>query len=110
MRTFESQIGKLLSGVAVVSALVFAAPVLGQDVRQGLEVVEKWCQLCHVATEQEETKDTAPTFQEIVKRPGRTKNYFRSFLDEDHFPMTTFRLFDHEKDAVVDYLMHIADQ
>jgi hypothetical protein len=48
--------------------------------------------------------DMAPPFEDIVKRPGRTSAYLRKFLDEDHFPMTTFRLFPHEKDDVVIYL------
>ncbi len=38
-------------------------------------------------------------------REGRDEAYFLRFMQEDHFPMTTFRLFDHEKADVVAYLM-----
>jgi cytochrome c1 len=47
----------------------------------------------------------APPYEEIVLREGRDRAYFVKFLKEDHFPMTTFRLFDNEKADVVEYLM-----
>ena len=96
--------------LACLAAPVFPQPTLAQSISaadRGLAVVDEWCRLCHVRTEAEKSPDTAPLFQEIVRRPGRNKAYLRAFMDEDHFPMTTFRLFDSEKDDVVEYLMDL---
>jgi cytochrome c553 len=74
---------------------------------RGKAVVEKWCRMCHVQTAAEKSPDMAPPFQEIANREGRNFAYIRNFLDEDHFPMSTFRLFDHEKDEVAAYLVSL---
>lgn len=47
----------------------------------------------------------APRFEDVVRREGRDETYFTRFLKEDHFPMTTFRLFDNEKADIVAWLM-----
>jgi len=47
----------------------------------------------------------APSYEELVLREGRDRAFYRRFMREDHFPMTTFRLFEHEKDDVVAWLM-----
>jgi len=52
----------------------------------------------------------APAFEKIVRREGRDEAYFARFMQEDHFPMTTFRLFDHEKADVVAYLLALQRQ
>jgi hypothetical protein len=49
----------------------------------------------------------APPYEEIVRWPGRDNAYFVGFLQEDHFPMTIYRLFEHEKADVVAYLMEL---
>jgi len=49
----------------------------------------------------------APPFEEIVKRPGHDEAFFIRFLHEDHFPMTTYRLFEDEKRDVVAWLMSL---
>ena len=49
----------------------------------------------------------APRFEDIVRREGRDNAYFTRFLKEDHFPMTTYRLFDSEKMDVVAWLMDL---
>mgnify|MGYP001815394652 CR=1 FL=1 len=89
---------------------IFIEPIFAQStnaVERGLAVVDQWCRLCHVRLEAETSSDTAPPFKQIVQRPGRDRAYLRAFMDEDHFPMTTFRLFDSEKDDVVEYLMDL---
>lgn len=40
-------------------------------------------------------------------RPGRNDAYLTRFLAQDHFPMTTFRLFDHEKRDVIAYIVSL---
>lgn len=71
---------------------------------RGAEVVDQWCRMCHLRATDAADPDMAPPFEEIVKREGRDEAYFARFMQEDHFPMTTFRLFDHEKADVVAYL------
>lgn len=85
-----------------------AVPVIADDaVERGATAVEQWCRLCHLRVSDGGNPDMAPPFEDIVKRPGRDRAFFRRFLREDHFPMTTFRLFDDEKADVVVYLMHL---
>jgi mono/diheme cytochrome c family protein len=88
-----------LSGAIAAGAGRKASP------RRGLAIVDQWCRMCHSIEGEETDPDRAPTFATIVKRKGRTRAYFRHFLREDHFPMTTFRLFEQEKADVVAFLL-----
>lgn len=54
--------------------------------------------------------DMVPPFEEIVRREGRDEVYFSRFMEENDFPMTTFRLFNHEKADVVAYLLALQRQ
>jgi hypothetical protein len=45
--------------------------------------------------------------QLIVAIEGRDRAWFEQFLKDDHFPMSTFRLFDHEKADVVEWLLDL---
>lgn len=96
----------LLSGAPVLSG----APAWAQTDAQarGADAARQWCSLCHTLTGVETDSERAPTFQEIAARPGRDGAYLRRFLDEDHFPMPTYRLFDHEKDDVAAFIASLA--
>ena len=72
---------------------------------RGEAIVDEWCRMCHQRATDTPNPDMAPPYEEIVLRHGRDEAYFVRFMQEDHFPMTTFRLFDHEKADVVAYLM-----
>jgi len=74
------------------------------SVKRGAAAVEQWCRLCHLRTTDTPKPGMGPPFEQIVRRPGRNRAYFESFMKSDHFPMTTFRLFEHEKADVVNYL------
>ena len=74
-------------------------------VRRGLKVVDQWCSMCHSISRRETDPERAPTFAAIMQREGRDKAYLATFLEKDHFPMTTYRLFDHEKRDVVSFLL-----
>lgn len=88
--------------------LCFPADAQSADAAErGRAVVDEWCRLCHVRSAAQKSPDMAPPFDEVANRAGRNRAYLRAFLDEDHFPMTTFRLFDHEKDDVVEYLLSL---
>lgn len=75
------------------------------SVSRGVRIVDEWCRMCHQRTTDKPDPDMAPPYEQIVRRPGRDEAYFVHFLQEDHFPMTIYRLFDHEKADVVAYLM-----
>jgi len=76
---------------------------------RGQLVVNQWCRSCHLRPTDQADADMAPPFEAIVQRSGRDQNYFEKFLWEDHFPMTTYRLFDYEKRDVVAYLMALQE-
>ncbi|GAB4354787.1 MAG: hypothetical protein Kow0026_13610 [Oricola sp.] len=96
---------RLVLLVPIVSACA-ALPVRADDaVARGAAVVEQWCRQCHLRGGDPPDPVMAPSFEEIVTRMGRDRGYFRKFLHEDHFPMTTFRLFEHEKQDVLEWLV-----
>ena len=76
-------------------------------VKRGQAVVDDWCRDCHVREGEKLTADMAPPYSMIVSIEGRDRAWFEAFLEADHFPMTTFRLFDHEKADVVEWLLDL---
>jgi cytochrome c2 len=91
--------------VLALSAAFAAGAEKKPSPRRGLAIVDQWCKMCHSIEGKETDPDRAPTFASIVRRKGRTRAYFQRFLKQDHFPMTTFRLFEHEKADVVAFLL-----
>lgn len=105
-----------MPALAIALALAgCAAPERGMDpglaaeagarIARGEAVVARWCADCHAIAV--DTAD-APSFRTIAQRPGRDEAYLAVFLREDHFPMTTFRLFDHERDDVAAFIVSLA--
>jgi len=76
-------------------------------VERGQAVVNEWCRDCHVREGDKLTADMAPPYSMIVAAEDRDRAWFEAFLKADHFPMTTFRLFDHEKADVVEWLLDL---
>lgn len=84
------------------------APVFANEAAaRGEQVVEEWCRMCHLHVSDKPDADMAPAFEEIVTRDGHDEAYFNRFMHEDHFPMSTYRLFEDEKADVVAYLMEL---
>jgi len=106
-------IGRGAAKTTIGGTLVLTAAILpfgnasADAVSRGAAVVEQWCRLCHVHAGERQGPDMAPAFEEIVKRPGHDEAFFVRFLHEDHFPMTTYRLFEEEKRDVVAWLMSL---
>lgn len=96
----------------LLALMVFAALPARADnaVVRGEAVVEQWCRQCHLHADDPPDPVMAPPYEEIVMREGRDRAYFRKFLHEDHFPMTTFRLFEHEKQDVLEWLMALREE
>lgn len=92
--------------ILLIVLLCAASPASADDaVARGAAVVEQWCRDCHLRADDPPDPVMAPPYEEIVMREGRDRAYFWRFVHEDHFPMTTFRLFENEKQDVVDWLM-----
>lgn len=101
----------------VISALFLAVIVLvaaGTDAgagkasrARGAALVEQWCRDCHLRPGDKPDSDMAPPYEDIVTWPGRDRAYLKRILAEDHFPMSTYRLFDDEKADVLDWLMSL---
>ena len=98
--------------VLLTATLIASGAARADDtalVARGEAIVGQWCGMCHVADAADADEDTGPTFAQVARRPGRDARYLRRFLDEDHFPMPTYRLFPEEKDAVVAYITSLRD-
>jgi mono/diheme cytochrome c family protein len=89
---------------AVLLAACKSANPDAAAVERGEAIVQQWCSLCHAMRGTDRLPDQAPSFEQVAKRPGRNTAYLRQFLDQDHFPMPTYRLFDTEKDDVVSFI------
>ena len=89
----------------IVGSIPAGAHAAGGDPVNGRLVVEKWCALCHSISGVNTDPDRAPTFEQFANRDGRDAAYLTRIVHEDHFPMTTFRLFEAEKRDVVAFLM-----
>jgi len=105
-RSLRTKAAVVTSALLAV-ALFPAGEASADSASRGAAVVEQWCRLCHVHAGEKQGPDMAPPFEEIVKRPGHDEAFFIRFLHEDHFPMTTYRLFEDEKRDVVAWLMSL---
>jgi mono/diheme cytochrome c family protein len=100
LATFAVFLGAMLVGIE--HAVADSAAV-----ERGKAVVEQWCRTCHLRAANPLNPDGAPPFEAITMRPGRNDAYLTRFMAQDHFPMTTFRLFDHEKRDVIAYIVSL---
>ena len=74
---------------------------------RGAAIVEQWCRDCHQRPGEKAKPEMAPPHDELVNQPGRDRAFYERFMTEDHFPMTIYRLFDKEKQDVVEYLLSL---
>lgn len=107
-RSPQIQSRLLLIGAALLLLSGSFAQV--SDAERGRAIAEQWCSVCHAETVAETGQDMEASFEALVVRPGRDGPRLRALMDEDHFPMTTFRLFADEKDDVVAYLVGLRRQ
>lgn len=98
--------------LAAAIVLCLATPALADEaaVKRGEQVVEDWCRDCHLRAGEPPTQNMAPSYEDILKRDGRDRAYLKKYLKEDHFPMTTFRLYDKEKADVLEWLESLRGQ
>lgn len=90
-----------------------AAPTPAQveSAAKGLTIAEKWCGDCHrVKAEQKRVRRAemrAPDFAAVMARPEVDAGYLARFMEVQHLPMTTFRLYSDEKADVVAYMLSL---
>lgn len=79
---------------------------------RGETVAQEWCATCHArddtarAAQPVEAGD-GPSFAEIARREGRDEQFLWDFLEEDHFPMPTYRLFPRERADIAAYIVSL---
>jgi mono/diheme cytochrome c family protein len=95
--------------LAALATPLASAPALADRaaVKRGQAVVDEWCRDCHVREGEKLTADMAPALLGDRQHRRPRPRLVRGFLEADHFPMTTFRLFDHEKADVVEWLLDL---
>lgn len=102
--------GRLTMASMIVTLCASGVAHADDAATRGAGIVDEWCRMCHQRVTDKPDRDMAPPFEHVVRRVGRDEAYFVRFMQEDHFPMTTFRLFNHEKADVVAYLMALQRQ
>lgn len=106
---FKSGILKAIRGLGAVAISIAVCGCASErhvsagQVQHGAALVDRWCSGCHGAGKTNGGK-MAPSFSTVANRQGQTESALRHFLDQDHLPMTTFRLWDDEKDDVAAYI------
>lgn len=82
-----------------------------ESAAKGLTIAEKWCAECHrVKAEQRAVARPnmhAPAFAAIAARPEVNGAYLARFMEVQHLPMTTYRLYSDEKADVVAYILSL---
>lgn len=82
-----------------------------ESAAKGLTIAEKWCAECHrVKPEQRAVARpnmNAPAFADVAARPEVDQGYLARFMEVQHLPMTTFRLYSDEKADVVAYILSL---
>jgi len=79
---------------------------------RGEAVAQEGCATCHARDESERAARPAeagdgPSFAEIARREGRDELFLWDFLEEDHFPMPTYRLFPRERADIAAYIVSL---
>jgi hypothetical protein len=82
----------MLLGAAGIFASVGAAHA--SEVERGRALTQQWCGIFNAETTDERGQNMERPFEELAVRPHNDAVRLRAFLDEDHFPMTTLRLWE----------------
>ena len=92
----------------VVALASLALPAAAQDPSAGGRLAVRWCMACHVVEPNQSTAtDNAPSFREIVVRPGTTAGSLDRYLSTGHTLMPDFSLSSQERDMLVAYILSL---
>jgi hypothetical protein len=105
-------VATLLLGLAMPPALAD-----GNNAPDGSTLAVEDCSACHrVTAEQPQPQPVvvqgstsqetiqAPSFRQIARRPGRSAEYLRAFIQAPHYPMPEQQFIPEELDAIIDYI------
>jgi len=67
--------------------LVAPAAIAAGDAEAGKGIIEGQCRTCHFSDIMPAAKGAPPGFREIIQRRTLTRNEFRRFVTEPHYPM-----------------------
>ena len=92
--------------LVILSALIPCAAV-AQGPDDGRLMAERWCMGCHLVERQpgRSAGETIPSFSEIARTSGMTRQRLESFLSTGHTHMPDFRLSAQERDALISYIL-----
>lgn len=105
-----------LAGLGGLAAMLQASdPLRAQSVDHGEEgrrLATMLCSSCHVVgpTAPGPSTDAVPTFVSIARKPSTTANSLRAFLQKPHANMPDIQLSRAELDAIVDYMLSLAQR
>ncbi len=103
----------LLAGCLAQEEVPFAGGMpQPPSAERGEAVAQEWCATCHARDESERAArpveaGDGPSFAEIAGREGRDEQFLWDFLEEDHFPMPTYRLFPRERADIAAYIVSL---
>ena len=101
----------LVLGIPLAGCTGVPAPEADRGaIARGEAVAAQWCATCHAIGGDTSAEYGAPGFVEIANRAQLERATLRAFLDGDHFPMTTYRLFPAERDDVAAYIASLRRQ
>src|SRR5262245_6576615 len=102
-----------------IPAVVLSEPACA-DGLPGRALAEAYCSACHrVSAEQASPpkvtvnsgvgseEDEAPSFHQIVARPGRESAYLRTFIQAPHYPMREQLFIPDELEQIVAYILSL---
>jgi mono/diheme cytochrome c family protein len=95
-----------LRSIAILALCAAALPARAQDAAGGRRLAEQWCSSCHAV--ERRGSDSVPSLQQIANLPNRNANYLRTFLTNPHPPMPPFQLSRTDIDALVAYIVSLA--
>ena len=103
----------LLAGCLAQEEMPFASGMPEPaSAERGEAVAQEWCATCHARDEAEGAirqmqAGDGPSFAEIARREGRDERFLWDFFEEDHFPMTTYRLTPRERADIAVYIVSL---
>jgi cytochrome c len=78
--------GKVIIAAAVLNLIALPA-VAAVDAEAGKGIVESQCRSCHFSDVVPPADGVPPGFRDIIQQRKLTRNAFRHFVTEPHYPM-----------------------
>ena len=102
------QLKRCVSTFALAVAVLVPVSPAGAagNARPGEQIAERWCTGCHAVGAS--GTDAAPPFTELVRRPGRSPDFFYVWLTDPHPPMPRLDLSRQDIADLITYLISLS--